>query len=105
MSKVVKVTVTKTRNQDDTETVMGYPATYDPAEISPFIYQDEGLDTEYCLGVVEDSYVDSTGIEIVDNTTATGLINDWVDNNKDLTGLTTEEKQEIKDKKIACLPS
>ena len=105
MAKVVKVQIVKQRNAEDTQTKMVYPQMYKSAEVSPFIYQEEGAEIEYCLGTGGDGYTEVDGITIVTNAEAIELINAWVDGSKALTVKTAEEKQEIKDRKINCLPS
>jgi len=102
---VVKIRITKTRNADDTQTSFEYPEAYDKAIISPFIYEDQGNETEHCLALVAEDFKVSTGMEFVSVSEAEALIDSWVDSNKDLTEATPEDIADIKEKKKSWLVS
>lgn len=95
--KIAKVKIKKIRNETSTKFV--YPLEYDAKEISPFLYQNENLDEEYCLANVPDHFIFSDDIIEVSETEAKKLVDSFVDKDKDLGELDKEQKDEIKQKR------
>ena len=102
---IVKIAITKVRNAEDTQTSFVYPDAYNKTKISPFIYEDQGNETEHCLALVAEDFQVSTGMEFVSVEEAEALIDSWIDSNKDLTEATPEDIADIKEKKKSWLAS
>ena len=52
MGKIIKAKIRKVRGIDGTRFV--YPPVWDAGAINVVVYQDDGLDEEYCIGIVAD---------------------------------------------------
>jgi hypothetical protein len=74
--KICKVKITKTKIGNMTK--FSYPAGYDKEKISPFIYQNEGLETESCLATVADDFNFTVDMEQVTSMAADEIIEDWI---------------------------
>lgn len=96
--KICKVKIKKERNAEDTQTKFVYPENYDPQVASPFIYQDEGKDIEYCLAQVPDEFYFTSDMSEVTELEAEALIDSWTDNNKDMKSENKQRHKEVKKK-------
>ena len=81
-----------------------YPPDYDVSILSPFMYQDEGKDEEYCLATVPDDFKFTDAMVEVTKEDAEKDIDSWavsnINNKKDVTA---EELTTIKNKRKAWL--
>ena len=102
--KICKVKITKITTGNMTK--YNYPVEYDKEKLSPFIYQNEGLVTEYCLAHVADDFKftkDMVEVKIAD---ATDIINTWIDSDINLSSaiasgkISSSEIDNIKTKKM-----
>jgi len=95
---IVKIRIKKERIDNDKQTKYVYPKNYDVKKFSPFIYQNEGLEYEYCLAHVigEFSNFSEDFIEIT-KAEAKEILKTWIDTDKDLKA---ELKEEAKSKKL-----
>jgi len=103
--KVAKIKIIKNRSQNGTNTKFSYPDEYDKSKISPFIYQNGGEVIEYCLALVSDDYEFSDDITEVSSSDAETLVEDWVDDDKDLDHTDTDHISDIKTLKKSHIPS
>lgn len=103
---IYKVTINKDRTGNGTK--FSYPSGYVAKNFNPFLYENKGNNTEHCLAV-GDNGLETTGIELIDTTTAETLIEDYINNDKDFVmpadyeGTESEYKTELINKKKALL--
>ena len=99
---ILKVKIDK-KDRNPGKTNFKYPNGYDAEIISPFIYQNEGKTTEYCLAHAPDDFKTTKDMVEVTSVESNKIIDSWVDDDKDLKsydGKTVEEvREEIKTKK------
>lgn len=101
--KICKVRISKVVTGNMTS--FSYPAGYDKNKINPFIYQNEGLATEYCLATVADDFVFTPDMVEVSAINAASIIDSWIDSDVSLVAALTSGKisesdiEEIKERK------
>ena len=88
--KLCKVSITKNRNTGDTQCNFVYPVGYDAKVLSPFMYQDEGKSSEFCLATVPDDFKFTDDMVEVSKIDAEALVDTYVDGNKDIVKKTTD---------------
>lgn len=94
--KLCKVKIRKERDAEDTQTKFVYPQGYDSKVASPFVYQNEGKDEEYCLAHVPDGFTFTGDMVEVTELEAEALIDVWTDNDKDMKPEGKQRHREVK---------
>ena len=81
--KYCKIKINKIRGAT---TKFVYPESYDSNIFKPVCYENKGNDIEYCVALVDDTFdLTQDGFEEIDKATAESLIEDYVNNDKDIT--------------------
>jgi len=80
--KYVKVTITKTRTEKETKFV--YPKGYDATKFNVICYQNEWLDSEFCIATMPDDFVASEWLEEINQWQAKQLVDDFIKADKDM---------------------
>ena len=101
---IYKIEIEKERSGGVTK--FKYPKGYSELVFSPFLYQNEGKDKEYCLAKADDTKaITNDKIVKITKTEAKKLIDSFVNNDKDIKGqpeanLTVEQVKEKRKKKL-----
>lgn len=82
--KLCKVTITKSRNAGDTHCSFTYPSGYNAAVVKPFIYENQGNETEHCVAQVPDDFTFTDNMVELTQQQAETLVDDYVDTDRDL---------------------
>ena len=104
--KLCKVKIIKKRGEGRTDFV--YPEGYDAHIASPFIYQNEGKDLEFCLATVPDDFKFTEDMAEITTELAEATVETWIDDDKDIKTVVTNDKIdaerliEIKENKKKC---
>jgi hypothetical protein len=96
--KLYKITIGKERTENKTRFV--YPKGYDAKKFDVLFYQNEGLDTEYCIAKGRGVEKGGEGIEEISKKEAKDLISKGIEKDKDLKEALKQKKSDVTGKPI-----